>query len=141
MGLSLFRIRQSSFYLSGIICSQLPDSGQKCALEGSVERFYFNPLLGTCLPFQYDGCFGNDNNFASLNDCFLICSGLQTVQLFLLGLLICYFYTLHFKKFHNLKVKRGFREFRGGGGWHESCVNKNTRLNPKKELYSKTVYF
>ena len=40
----------------------------------SLARFYYDPASQLCKPFTYTGCSGNQNNFASLQDCQNICS-------------------------------------------------------------------
>ena len=39
-----------------------------------VERFYFDPQMGTCQKFFFGGCEGNKNNFLTLEDCQGRCS-------------------------------------------------------------------
>ena len=34
-----------------------------------LKRYYYDPKLGKCLAFTYNGCLGNLNRFASLSDC------------------------------------------------------------------------
>ena len=34
-----------------------------------VPRWYFDPTLGRCLQFEYGGCKGNENNFATEREC------------------------------------------------------------------------
>ena len=48
----------------------------KCALpmqvgpcKAHIPMFYFNKASGSCLPFVYGGCFGNANQFTTLNQC------------------------------------------------------------------------
>ncbi|VDK46394.1 unnamed protein product [Cylicostephanus goldi] len=35
----------------------------------TIQRFYFNPNTRKCQAFQYYGCNGNGNNFATLQSC------------------------------------------------------------------------
>ncbi|XP_048874497.1 tissue factor pathway inhibitor isoform X2 [Brienomyrus brachyistius] len=55
---------------------------QPCSLpldEGSCSnytlRWYFNTQAGTCRPFVYSGCGGNENHFLAPEDCELQCLG------------------------------------------------------------------
>ena len=34
-----------------------------------VPRWHFDPSLGRCLQFEYGGCEGNENNFATEREC------------------------------------------------------------------------
>ena len=34
-----------------------------------VPRWHFDPTLGRCLQFEYGGCEGNENNFATEREC------------------------------------------------------------------------
>ena len=45
----------------------LPEEGGRC--RAILERFLFNSKSGKCEPFQYGGCGGNENNFASMEEC------------------------------------------------------------------------
>ena len=47
-------------------CSQPVLSGQ---CRASIPRFYYDQSLGQCQPFLYGGCGGNDNNFATMDQC------------------------------------------------------------------------
>ncbi|CAJ0942610.1 unnamed protein product, partial [Mesorhabditis belari] len=55
------------------ICSQPPQQGNHCS-KMSVARFYFNIVTKECASFQYNGCNGNLNNFASASECYNFCS-------------------------------------------------------------------
>nr|CAB3250249.1 Golgi integral membrane protein 4-like [Phallusia mammillata] len=37
--------------------------------ENEIERFYYDPRVGSCLKFSFTGCGGNDNNFPSVREC------------------------------------------------------------------------
>ncbi|XP_053400858.1 kunitz-type serine protease inhibitor microlepidin-1-like [Mercenaria mercenaria] len=37
--------------------------------EAAFTRYFYNPQTSTCEQFDYGGCWGNDNNFASLQLC------------------------------------------------------------------------
>ncbi|ESN96690.1 hypothetical protein HELRODRAFT_68139, partial [Helobdella robusta] len=37
------------------------------------ERWYFDTQMQKCLPFQYGGCEGNANNFATMDECSSSC--------------------------------------------------------------------
>lgn len=49
----------------------LPLSMGSCAQNQT--RFYFNPSIDDCEPFQFGGCGGNENNFAKISKCRKIC--------------------------------------------------------------------
>lgn len=42
---------------------------------GNIKRYYYNDQTQKCEAFRYGGCIGNKNNFFSLHDCELACSG------------------------------------------------------------------
>ncbi|KAM5327960.1 tissue factor pathway inhibitor [Glossophaga mutica] len=41
--------------------------------KANERRFYYNSVTGTCLPFNYSGCGGNENNFTSKRSCLRAC--------------------------------------------------------------------
>ncbi|XP_045052178.2 tissue factor pathway inhibitor [Desmodus rotundus] len=41
--------------------------------KANVRRFYYDSVTGTCLPFNYSGCGGNENNFTSKRSCLRAC--------------------------------------------------------------------
>lgn len=43
--------------------------------EHFQQRYYFEPTSRMCQMFQFMGCFGNDNNFATMQECQQYCSG------------------------------------------------------------------
>lgn len=49
-------------------CSLSANKGVICG-SGSSPRFFFNTQSQECESFQYQGCDGNSNNFASREDC------------------------------------------------------------------------
>ena len=42
---------------------------------GNIKRYYYNGETGKCEVFRYGGCIGNKNNFFTLHECELACSG------------------------------------------------------------------
>jgi len=52
------------------VCSLSPEVG---LCRAAIPRFYFNPLTRQCEQFTYGGCGGNDNRFATVDDCIQIC--------------------------------------------------------------------
>uniref|UniRef100_A0AC34QSG3 BPTI/Kunitz inhibitor domain-containing protein n=2 Tax=Panagrolaimus sp. JU765 TaxID=591449 RepID=A0AC34QSG3_9BILA len=55
------------------ICSLPPQQGNQCS-KMSVTRFYFNIVTKECGNFAFNGCNGNLNNFASIEQCRNFCS-------------------------------------------------------------------
>ncbi|XP_064462105.1 kunitz-type serine protease inhibitor 2-like [Ornithodoros turicata] len=43
--------------------------------EADITRFHYSQAAGTCRKFIYGGCDGNANNFRSLTECLVACSG------------------------------------------------------------------
>eukprot|EP00117_Sycon_ciliatum_P022356 scpid11075/ scgid19311/ Sushi, von Willebrand factor type A, EGF and pentraxin domain-containing protein 1; Polydom len=58
----------------GNACDQSPDPGP---CKQMTERFYYDSSENTCKSFQYGGCFGNENNFASKKSCENTCRGVK----------------------------------------------------------------
>lgn len=58
------------FLLSGQ-CHLNSDRGFVCGEY--VQRWYYNGVVGACLPFWYGGCGGNRNRFASETECLQTC--------------------------------------------------------------------
>ena len=46
--------------------------------RASLERWYFNAQTGNCEAFEYGGCDGNRNNFASKEKCEDFCGSALT---------------------------------------------------------------
>ncbi|CAJ0941855.1 unnamed protein product, partial [Mesorhabditis belari] len=53
-------------------CTLSPHKGVTCG-SGSSYRYYYNAQTQECESFQYNGCDGNSNNFASRDDCESYC--------------------------------------------------------------------
>lgn len=53
-------------YCKQDVCALKPEPGP---CDSKVKRWYFDAKKQTCRIFKYGGCFGNPNNFRSLNDC------------------------------------------------------------------------
>uniref|UniRef100_A0A8C5NC20 Amyloid-beta A4 protein n=1 Tax=Gouania willdenowi TaxID=441366 RepID=A0A8C5NC20_GOUWI len=53
------------------VCWAPADSG---ACHDMLERWYFAPEKGSCVPFLFGGCGGNRNNFDSEEYCLAVCS-------------------------------------------------------------------
>ncbi|XP_077350046.1 kunitz-type serine protease inhibitor A-like [Lithobates pipiens] len=52
------------------VCDQPLDPGP---CKGRVERYYYDKNAGTCKSFIYGNCQGNENNFATMDKCELMC--------------------------------------------------------------------
>uniref|UniRef100_K1PAS7 Trophoblast Kunitz domain protein 1 n=1 Tax=Magallana gigas TaxID=29159 RepID=K1PAS7_MAGGI len=78
------------------LCRCLPNGGVQCTKEvcnkqveekpsrcteplkrgycrDSITRFWYNPEQQKCESFDYTGCYGNRNNFETLQDCMIEC--------------------------------------------------------------------
>uniref|UniRef100_A0A0K0ECY7 STAS domain-containing protein n=1 Tax=Strongyloides stercoralis TaxID=6248 RepID=A0A0K0ECY7_STRER len=62
---------------STVCCSSVPNV---CELplnmgvgESKLQRYYYDSLLKSCLPFNYKGMLGNQNMFLTEDDCKIIC--------------------------------------------------------------------
>uniref|UniRef100_A0A914X9K8 BPTI/Kunitz inhibitor domain-containing protein n=1 Tax=Plectus sambesii TaxID=2011161 RepID=A0A914X9K8_9BILA len=55
-------------------CSQLPEMGP---CQAFMPRWYYNRQTSNCQRFNYSGCEGNENNFASIEDCEQRCIGVR----------------------------------------------------------------
>uniref|UniRef100_A0A914YYM5 BPTI/Kunitz inhibitor domain-containing protein n=1 Tax=Panagrolaimus superbus TaxID=310955 RepID=A0A914YYM5_9BILA len=53
-------------------CSLTQDSGVQCG-AGTTFKYYYNTQTQACDSFQYNGCDGNSNNFASRDTCEEFC--------------------------------------------------------------------
>ncbi|XP_065196052.1 uncharacterized protein LOC135827486 [Sycon ciliatum] len=58
----------------GDACDQSLDPGP---CKQMTERFYYDSTENTCKSFQYGGCFGTENNFASKQSCENTCRGVR----------------------------------------------------------------
>uniref|UniRef100_UPI00358EFB91 uncharacterized protein n=1 Tax=Myxine glutinosa TaxID=7769 RepID=UPI00358EFB91 len=58
------------------ICTMDQDSGPCRAL---IPRYFYNRHLQRCSEFDYGGCVGNKNNFASLTGCKAVCAWIPVV--------------------------------------------------------------
>ncbi|VDM95097.1 unnamed protein product, partial [Thelazia callipaeda] len=56
-----------------LICSLPPQQGDVCAGKLPVSHYYFDAVLKNCVKFTFNGCNGNLNNFATLEQCVNIC--------------------------------------------------------------------
>src|SRR5262245_54590348 len=59
-----------------------PDPDARCRLphvSGScladVPSYWFDATTGVCMPFTYGGCDGNENRFATVEECYEVCGG------------------------------------------------------------------
>lgn len=62
----------------------LPPSTGYCQEPHNEERrWYYDDERGTCAPFIYAGCAGNQNNFRSYEACYSYCASKPMKCLFL----------------------------------------------------------
>uniref|UniRef100_A0A915CB21 BPTI/Kunitz inhibitor domain-containing protein n=4 Tax=Parascaris univalens TaxID=6257 RepID=A0A915CB21_PARUN len=54
------------------ICSLPPQQGSSCSTSAAA-RYYFNIVTKECTQFTYNGCSGNLNNFATIEQCNNFC--------------------------------------------------------------------
>ena len=54
--------------ISAFTCSLSANKGVTCG-SGSSYRYFYNSQSQECESFQYNGCDGNSNNFATREDC------------------------------------------------------------------------
>ncbi len=66
-----FELTINYFALGGGTCSQEPDRGSCAKL---ITRWFYSTKVASCLTFQYGGCDGNTNNFATEEECEKFCS-------------------------------------------------------------------
>jgi hypothetical protein len=67
---------------------------EKGTCSESLQRYAYNVNMAKCLVFEYSGCEGNLNNFATINDCEATCDILiqmsrQTAGIFSNSRFIC----------------------------------------------------
>ena len=55
------------------MCMQTKEKGP---CDESLERYFFDTSMGKCLRFNFGGCYGNDNNFESIEECESTCHAL-----------------------------------------------------------------
>uniref|UniRef100_A0A3B3CH83 Serine peptidase inhibitor, Kunitz type 1 a n=1 Tax=Oryzias melastigma TaxID=30732 RepID=A0A3B3CH83_ORYME len=63
-------------------CTKTPDTG---TCRDSYRKWYYDPYLEDCLPFNYSGCGGNENKFLSKDDCHFFCRGVTKEDVFTLS--------------------------------------------------------
>ena len=51
-------------------CTSEPDVGPCLA---AIDRFYFDKSENRCKKFTYGGCYGNNNNYNTADECYLTC--------------------------------------------------------------------
>eukprot|EP00795_Rhopilema_esculentum_P010946 gene10946-19781_t len=61
----------------GPLCKRPQETGPCTAFH---TRWYHDHTDGQCKQFKYGGCFGNENNFASKEECLDICSFSKTTE-------------------------------------------------------------
>ena len=62
------------------VCVLPKVAGTSCSVPKLLSRWYFDSGKKSCLPFYYNGCNGNDNNFASVEECEATCPNLYMPQ-------------------------------------------------------------
>lgn len=55
------------------VCDEPVDSGIECNTSSPSPRYYYDSERKSCQMFNYDGCEGNDNNFATMDECKKLC--------------------------------------------------------------------
>ncbi|CAL8286171.1 unnamed protein product [Lota lota] len=60
-------------------CTESPLTGD---CRNSFTKWYYNPVLRSCAPFNYGGCNGNDNRFDSSDDCMAMCQEVTEDDIF-----------------------------------------------------------
>ncbi|XP_033110815.1 fibropellin-1-like isoform X3 [Anneissia japonica] len=69
-----FIVLQSFCKTSGQGDCMLPVDSGMCSAGDPILRFYYDHIIGNCLPFAYY-CDGNSNNFETIQQCQLACTG------------------------------------------------------------------
>ncbi|KHJ92054.1 Kunitz/Bovine pancreatic trypsin inhibitor domain protein [Oesophagostomum dentatum] len=59
-------------------CFSEPDKGDACRGKKPVLRYYYDTKLEECLPFRYEGCGGNKNNYQTPSSCYQACAKVDT---------------------------------------------------------------
>ncbi|XP_061099465.1 kunitz-type protease inhibitor 1-like isoform X2 [Conger conger] len=60
-------------------CTEPPETGP---CRASMSRWYYDPLQGKCLRFNFGGCRGNENNFAEEDSCMNTCRSVTDKDVF-----------------------------------------------------------
>jgi hypothetical protein len=64
----------TDFTIAELVCNQAVAAGSTCFTSTtSITRYYFDPNTRQCSTFQYLGCDGNSNNFATNSECSNFC--------------------------------------------------------------------
>ncbi|TKR64990.1 hypothetical protein L596_025454 [Steinernema carpocapsae] len=61
---------------SATVCNQPLNAGASCK-SNPTTRYGFNPAQGVCEKFTYNGCLGNENSFATFEECSSICNRVE----------------------------------------------------------------
>lgn len=67
------RYRSPVECLSRCACHMPVDPGTCHNSTTGITRYYYNKVFKMCASFQFNGCEGNDNNFADFMSCQLAC--------------------------------------------------------------------
>ena len=54
-------------------CTSPLETGEFCLDAGEQERFRHDPATAQCVPFDYKGCGGNNNNYYTKWECEMSC--------------------------------------------------------------------
>ncbi|KAK7904997.1 hypothetical protein WMY93_017604 [Mugilogobius chulae] len=60
-------------------CTESPDTG---SCRESYSKWYYEPREQSCFPFNYGGCYGNDNRFDTEQQCKDFCKGITEKEVF-----------------------------------------------------------
>ncbi len=52
------------------VCNEVKKKGM---CKGQFRRYYYNSEKSKCQEFYYSGCYGNKNNFKTLEECVSLC--------------------------------------------------------------------